>query len=94
MAIPPQYAKERWGCRVCGAYPDSQQYFFSDAPEDVASREAAREADAARRSQPGWTGPQRTTLPGGVWLCAEHARKAQALPPEDVMTAILRGELR
>ncbi|MFT4975718.1 MAG: hypothetical protein ACI8S6_001611 [Myxococcota bacterium] len=72
MAIPPEYAAQRWGCAICGAYPGTRQVFSDHSPATVAVREAARAADEARRSQPGWVGPQRTTLPGGVWLCAQH----------------------
>lgn len=78
MAIPPQFAAQRWGCAVCGAYPDTRQVFFDHSPEALAAREAAAAADRKRRSSSGWTGPQRTTLPGGVWLCAAHAEAAEA----------------
>jgi len=77
VAIPPQFAKQRWGCAVCDAYPDSRQVFFDHSPAAVAKRAAAAAADRARRSTPGWTGPQRTTLPGGVWLCSAHAAAAE-----------------
>lgn len=77
MAIPPRFAAERWGCAICGAYPDSAQVFFHTDADAVAETEAAGAAWRARRAQPGWVGPQRKTLPHGVWLCEAHAEAAE-----------------
>lgn len=77
MAIPPQFAARRWGCAICGAWPDTAQVFFHETPAQAAETEADRAAKTARRSQPGWSGPQRMDLVHGVWLCAEHARAAE-----------------
>ena len=79
MAIPPQHAAERWGCAICGAYPESRQVFFHADAAARAETEAARQAWRARTAQPGWVGPQRTTLPHGVWLCGPHAAAAAPL---------------
>ena len=79
MAIPPRYAAERWGCAICGAYPDSEQVFFHRDAAAAAETEAARAAWREVTSQRGWVGPQRKTLPHGVWLCGQHASAAAPL---------------
>lgn len=78
MAIAPRFAAERWGCAICGAYPESGQVFFHRDAAAEAETDAARAGWHAVRSQRGWAGPQRKTLPHGVWLCVEHAAAAAA----------------
>ncbi len=76
MAIPPRFAARRWGCAVCSAYPGTTQVFFHASPEEAAQTAAARAQLDAIRSRPGWTGPQRTDLPHGMWLCGPHGEAA------------------
>jgi len=78
MAIPSRFAAELWGWVICGSYPESGQ--VSVHRDDAADSEtdAARAGWHAVRSQRGSAGPQRETLPHGVWLCVEHAVAAVA----------------